>query len=48
MLSAVVEFSEGKLSPAVKKALSARVRFDAENGKGALQRKSQQIVDNLK
>ncbi len=48
MLSAVVEFSEGKLSSEVAAALAARVAFDAENGKGALKRKSQQIIDNLK
>ena len=48
MLSAVVEFAEGKLSSEVAAALSARVAFDAENGKGALKRKSQQIIDTLK
>lgn len=48
MLSAVVEFSEGKLSPEVKNALAARVAFDAENGKGSLGRKSKQIIENLK
>lgn len=48
MLSAVVDFSAGKIAPEVKSALSARMAFDAENGKGALKRKSQQILDNLK
>lgn len=47
MLAAVVEFSAGKLSPRVKDELAARMRFDAENGKGALKRRAQQIVGNL-
>lgn len=44
---AIISFSEGKLSPAVKEGLRARVTFDAEHGKGALKRRSQQIIDNL-
>lgn len=47
MLSAVVEFSEGKLSGPAKRALAARVAFDAENSRGALKHKSQQILENL-
>lgn len=47
MLVAIISFSEGKLSPAVKEGLRARVTFDAEHGKGALKRRSQQIIDNL-
>lgn len=48
MLIAIVEFSAGKLSPEVKKALADRMEFDATNGKGTLQRRAQQIEDNLK
>ena len=48
MLSAVVEFSQGKLSDEVKKQLANRVQFDSENGRGWLKRKSQAILDNVK
>ena len=47
MLVAVNEFSQGKLSPSVKAALSERMSFDATNGKGALKRRAAQIVANL-
>ena len=47
MLHALIGFSSGKLAPEVKQGLSERVAFDAEHGKGALQRRSQQIIDNL-
>ena len=47
MLVAVAEFSSGKLADGVKEALKARMSFDATNGKGSLQRKAQQIIDNL-
>ncbi|MBQ9042286.1 MAG: hypothetical protein IJ111_05665 [Eggerthellaceae bacterium] len=47
MLVALVDFSAGKLSDDVKKAFKARMAFDAANGKGTLQRRAQQIVDNL-
>ena len=47
MLNAVVDYSHGKLSDQVKHGLADRVRFDAENSKGSLQRKSRQIIDNL-
>ena len=48
MLVAIISFAEGKLSSSVKEGLNARVAFDAEHGKGALQRRSQQIIENLK
>ena len=48
MLTAVVEYSQGKLSTSVKEQLAARMSFDAANSKGSLQRRAQQIVDNLK
>lgn len=47
MLAAITEFSNGKLSDDVKKALAERMSFDAANGKGALKRRAQQIIDNL-
>ena len=48
MLVAITDFSNGKLSDDVKKELTERMSFDATNGKGSLQRKAQQIIDNLK
>lgn len=48
MLVAVVDFSEGKLSPTVSKELSDRMKFDAENAKGTLKKRAVQIRDNLK
>lgn len=47
MLSAVTSFAEGKLDPSVKEALKDRMSFDASSGKGALKKRSQQIVDIL-
>lgn len=47
MLNALISFSTGKISAEVKTGLAERVSFDAQNGKGALQRRSQQILDNL-
>ena len=47
MLTAITDFSAGKLSDEVKEALAARMSFDATNGKGSLQRRAQQIIDNL-
>ncbi len=47
MLVALVDFSAGKLSADVKQAFAARMAFDAANGKGTLQRRAQQIIDNL-
>lgn len=48
MLAAVVDFSAGKLSPRVKEELGSRMAFDASNGKGALKRRAQQVLDNVK
>lgn len=47
MLSAVMDFSAGKLSPVVKQELVARMKFDAENGKGSLKRKASQIIEQV-
>ena len=47
MLVAISDFSAGKLSGKVKEALAERMSFDASNGKGTLQKKAQQIIDNL-
>ena len=48
MLSAIADFAGGKLSDNVKESLAARMSFDATNGKGSLQRRAQQIIDNIK
>ena len=48
MLAAVIGFSEGKLAPTVKQELSARMKFDATNGKGVLKTRAAQIVNNCK
>lgn len=48
MLLAVTDFSCGKLSAEVKGKLADRMRFDAENGKGALKKRASQIVENIK
>ncbi|WP_338024364.1 hypothetical protein [Anaerotardibacter muris] len=47
MLIALIGFSEGKISKDVKAGLKDRMAFDAEKSKGALKRRSQQIIDNL-
>ncbi len=47
MLAAVLDFSTGKLSDAVKQDLAARMEFDAENGKGVLGRRAAQILENV-
>ena len=47
MLVALNEFSNGKLAGSVKDELKARMSFDASNAKGSLQRRAQQIIDNL-
>lgn len=46
MLIAIVDFASGKLTPEVKASLKDRLKFDAENGKGILKKRSQQIIDN--
>lgn len=48
MLTAIIEFSQGKLDAEVKTQLAERMAFDAANGKGSLKRRAQQIIDNLK
>ena len=48
MLVALLDFSQGKLSDDVKKSFADRMAFDAANGKGTLQRRAQQIIDNLR
>lgn len=47
MLVALVDFSAGKLSPSVKKEFAARMKFDADNGKGTLGKRAGQIESNL-
>lgn len=47
MLVAVNDFSLGKLNASVKEELGARMKFDAENSKGSLQRRAQQIIENI-
>ena len=47
MLLAVIDFSQGKLDGSVKSALADRMRFDAENGKGMLKRRANQIIENV-
>lgn len=47
MLLALIDFSAGKLAPSVKKELAARMKFDAENGKGTLGKRATQIQKNL-
>lgn len=47
MLTALVDFSNGKLAGEVKEAFAQRMSFDATNGKGTLKKRAQTIVDNL-
>lgn len=47
MLVGVIDFSAGKLAPQVKEELAARMKFDADNGKGQLKKRATQIEDNL-
>ncbi len=47
MLIAVIDFSAGKLASNVKEELAARMKFDAENGKGMLKKRAAQIEANL-
>lgn len=46
MLLAVTEFSMGKLDESVRQSLALRMRFDAENSKGALKKRAAVIVEN--
>lgn len=47
MLVALNSFAGGKIAAEVKEGLAERVKFDAEHGKGALKRRSQQIIDSI-
>lgn len=47
MLLAVIDFSNGKLSDTVKSQLAARMRFDAENGRGMLKKRAALIIENV-
>ncbi len=47
MLVAINSFAGGKIAAEVKEGLAERVKFDSEHGKGALQRRSQAILDTL-
>lgn len=47
MLLALIEFSTGKLAPSVKEEFAARMKFDADNGKGTLGKRAKQIEANL-
>ena len=47
MLTALVDFSNGKLSDAVKDAFAKRMEFDATNGKGTPKKRAQQIIATL-
>lgn len=44
MLAATLEFTKGSASKEVRKAIAARMKFDAENAKGPLKVRSQQIL----
>lgn len=47
MLVAIAAFSSSDLDIGVAASLKARMEFDARNGKGALKKRAQQIIDNL-
>lgn len=47
MLNALVDFSNGKLSPQVKEEFAERMRFDSTNGKGVLKKRALLIIENL-
>ena len=47
MLTALVNFSKGKLSDEVKVEFAERMHFDAMNGKGTLKKRAQAILENL-
>ncbi len=44
MLSSLLEFAEGKISSKTRKALTERMSFDAENAKGTLRMRAEQII----
>ena len=48
MLTALTEFSAGKLSAQVKQELNDRMAFDAANGRGTLKKRALQILENTK
>lgn len=45
MLVAVIGFASGRPAKQVRQALAARMRFDAENSKGPLRRRAEQIIE---
>lgn len=47
MLNALVDFSQGKLSPTVKEEFAERMRFDSTNGKGVLKKRATAIIENI-
>ena len=48
MLSGLLELAEGDASDVTKQALSERIAFDAENGRGYVRERSAQIVASIK
>ena len=46
MLLAIIDFSSGSIDSEVAEQLVERMKFDAENGKGTLQKRARQIVEN--
>jgi len=48
MLVAVIGFASGSIAKPVRQALTERMRFDAENAKGVLQRRAAQIIELCK
>ena len=47
MLIAVAEYAKGNLSDSVKQQLADRMRFDAENSRGALKRRAIAIIESV-
>lgn len=47
MLNALVDFSQGKLSPKVKEEFAERMRFDSTNSRGVLKKRATTIIENL-
>ncbi len=47
MLLAVLSYSRGKVTDQIRSELKERMAFDAENAKGVLKRRSQQIIDSV-